>query len=127
MVFQSLLNYSFYAVRTTRTSDGQGGWSIGFEDLPRIDGRLRPASGREREVASQEQRVVTHVFYCETAANIARGDYISPGAITINGSSLESDDIIVKVDGIREPSTAGEHYEIDCIEYQFELSEETGS
>lgn len=122
-VFESLLNYDFYAVRMTRLSDGQGGWSIGFTDLPQIRGRLRPASGREREVAAQEQRVITHVFYCLTDANLARGDYLSPSSIVIDDGSLRSSDLIVQVDGIREPSTSGEHYEIDCIEYQFEIAE----
>lgn len=122
-VFQSLLNYDFFAVRMSRLSDGQGGWIIGFVDLAQVRGRLRPATGREREVAAQEQRVITHVFYCETAENLGRGDYLSPGSIVIDDGDLRSADIIVQVDGVREPSTADEHYEIDCIEYQTEIAE----
>lgn len=119
-VFVSLLNYDFFAVRMARVSDDQGGWLVGFVDLPPILGRLRPATSREREVAAQNQRVITHIFYCETDANLARGDYISPSAIVIDDGSLRSADIIVQVEGNREPSTSGHHYEIDCIEYQFE-------
>ena len=123
MVFISLLNFSFYAVRQERTSDGQGGWSIGFVALPNIQGRLRPANAREREIAAQEQRVITHIFYCQTTADLGRGDYLSPAEIIIDGADLRAADIIVQVEGIREPSTAGEHFEIDCIEYQFAASE----
>jgi len=118
MVFNSLLNLDFNAVRMTRDPDGHGGWEVGFIEIPSILGRLRPATSREREVAAQEQRVITHVFYSETSANLGRGDYISPGLIVISGEDLRSSDIIVKIEGNREPSTADHHFEIDCIEYQ---------
>jgi SPP1 family predicted phage head-tail adaptor len=115
-VFTSLLNHNFTVSRRRRTPDGQGGWVIDYVEMGTIRGRLRPASSSERELAAVEQRLVTHVFYCLAGEDIARGD------------RLTLDDLTVDVDAVREPSTAGEHYEIDCSDYQAEVSlEEVGS
>lgn len=108
IVFQSLLNNTFTVERRERTSDGQGGWEISYASLGTVEGRIRPASGREREVAAAEERQLSHVLYVVASEDIARGDRVTCG------------DLVVEVLGVREPSLAGEHLEIDCLEVQVE-------
>jgi len=114
-VFQSLLNNIFAVERRQRTPDAQGGWQISYQSLAPIRGRLRPASSAEIVAAQQEQRKITHVFYCLETEDIARGDRIT------------GDDVTVDVMALREPSRADHHLEIDCLETQFEISEDGGS
>lgn len=122
-VFTSLLNNDFAHFRRRRSPDGQGGWPLDYppEGATTIRGRIRPALSREREVAASEERLVTHVFYCEASADVRRGDRLqclSP----VSGYLL-----IVEVDALREPSLAGEHLEFDCNEKQKEVAAEVGS
>lgn len=114
-VFTSLLNNTFTVTRRVRVPDGQGGWSIVFSPLSPIQGRLRPASSTEIVAAQQEQRKISHVFYCVEAEDIVRGDRIT------------ADEITVDVDAIREPSRADHHVECDCLEIQKEQDQELGS
>ena len=111
-VFESLLNNTFTTARRSRLSDGQGGWLIAYVDIGTHAGRIRPATGTEREIARAEGRQITHVLYAAAGTDIARGDRETCG------------DLEVDVLGIREPSLAGEHYEIDCLERQHEETEE---
>ena len=109
-VFDSLLNNTFAVSRRTRTPDGQGGWAIGYAAVDTVRGRIRPASGAERTVADAEERQVSHVLYVRPTADVERGDRVTCG------------DLTVEVLGIREPSLAGHHLEIDCLERQIEVS-----
>jgi head-tail adaptor len=109
MSFASLLNNSFVVTRITRTSDGAGGWTVGYTAVGTYEGRIRPASGQEREVAAAIERQISHVLYLE-CEDIERGDVVTCG------------DLSVEVMGIREPSQAGHHLEIDCLERQREVS-----
>lgn len=118
LVFNSLLNNTFYRLGVERVSDDQGGFIKEYFSKAAIEGRLRPATGRERESAMQEERVITHVFYCNVDTDLTRGDFISPGVMLDNAGVILGDDIIVKIEGRREPSTANHHFEFDCIEYQ---------
>jgi SPP1 family predicted phage head-tail adaptor len=108
MSIRSLFNNTFTIERRTRTSDGQGGFTIGYTSLGTTEGRIRPASDREREIAAQEGREITHVLYVDADTDIARGDRVT------------TDDLIVEVLGVREPSQAGYHLEVDCLERQVE-------
>jgi head-tail adaptor len=99
--------------RPTRTSDGQGGWSVAYADLGTIVGRLRPASASERTVADQEQARVSHVLYCAATEDIERGDLFS-----LSG-------LFVEVIAVREPSNMGHHLEVDAFELQKAPSEVT--
>lgn len=110
LVIESLFNNTFTIERRTRTSDGKGGFTIGYLSQGTVSGRIRPASGREREVAAQEGRDISHVLYVAADEDIARGDRVSVG------------DLVVEVQGVREPSQAGHHLEIDCWERQKEVS-----
>jgi len=122
-VFESLLNHDFSVLGMRRSSDGAGGFPIEYYVKGTIRGRLRPANSRERETAMREERFITHVFYCLADEDINRGDRLTPGVVSVDGFHIVSSDILVEVDGIREPSTAGAHWEIDCIERQFSESE----
>lgn len=121
-VFESLLNNTFTISRRVRTSDGQGGWAISYEDIGSVEGRLRPASGAEREVAAQEERQITHVLYVVASAHIS-----GTSEDIQRGDQVEGDGVIVEVMGVREPSRAGHHLEIDCLEIQHEAAGEAGS
>ena len=116
-VFESLLNRNFFVFRRERAADGQGGWPFDFVQQPgTVRGRIRPASSAERERAGQERRDITHVFYAVSGADVARGD------------RLVTDGLVVDVEGVREPSRAGHHLEVDCREVQQEVGvEEVGS
>jgi len=108
---ESLFNHEFGVVRMSRVSDGQGGWSQAPETVGTVEGRLRPATSREREVAAQQQREISHVLYVLAGADIERGDWVTGGGLT------------VLVQGVREPSQADHHWEIDCQELQKETGE----
>jgi len=110
-VFTSLLNQTYTVSRRVRVSDGQGGWEIFYEEIGAVEGRLRPASGSEKEVAAQERREISHVLYVVADEDIERGDQV------------EGAGLVVEVLGIREPSQAGHHWEIDCLEIQLEKAE----
>ena len=114
-VFESLLNNTFTIERRDRVWDGQGGWAIVYGEIGTVDGRIRPATTVEREVAATEERHITHVLYVVVGEDIARGDQVTCG------------ELVVEIMGIREPSLAGRHLEIDCLERQHELVEEYGS
>lgn len=109
-VFESLLNNEFTITRIRRTPDGQGGWAKDFVPVEQVAGRLRPASSAEREAAMLEERQITHVLYVLAGTDIGRGDTVEGGGLT------------VEIQGIREPSQAHEHLEIDCQEIQKEVS-----
>ena len=114
-LIEILFNHSFVQSRRERASDGQGGWGVEYTVIDTISGRLRPASSEERSVARQDQRRLTHVFYCLAGTDVARGDLISGDAVTVD------------VLAVREPSRADHHLEIDCEEVQREVSSEAGS
>jgi head-tail adaptor len=108
-VFASLLNHTFTVGREVRTSDGQGGWAISYQAIDPVVGRLRPATGAERTVAASEERQISHVFYCLADADLERGDRVEYGGVQ------------VEVLGIRQPSLAGHHLEIDCLEREISV------
>jgi SPP1 family predicted phage head-tail adaptor len=95
--------------------DGHGGWPEGWNELATVPGRLRPTSTQEREVAALEDRTISHVLYVVAGTDIARGDRVIGG------------DVTVEVLGVREPSRAAHHLEVDCLERQKEPGEESGS
>lgn len=106
MGITALFNNDFTISREVRIDNGQGGWARAYTQIAVVRGRLRPASGSENEVAAQERRQITHVLYVLAGQDIQRNDLV------------EGDGVIVKVQGVREPSRAGHHLEIDCVETQ---------
>jgi SPP1 family predicted phage head-tail adaptor len=108
MLIASLFNNTFAVERKSRTGDGHGNFPFTWSSVGSLSGRIRPASGREREVAAQEGREISHVLYVLADADIARGDRVTTG------------DLVVEVQGVREPSEAAHHLEVDCKETQKE-------
>jgi SPP1 family predicted phage head-tail adaptor len=109
-VFDGLMNETYTVSRTSRLPDGQGGWTKAWVEIGSVPGRMRPANSAERQVALQEEREITHVLYVRATADIARGDQVEGGGIA------------VEVQGVRNPSQAGHHLEIDCRETQLEAT-----
>lgn len=114
-VFESLLNNTFEVLRKDLASDGQGGFVTAYVELPDVLGRIRPATSTEKTVAQAEEQEISHVLYLVAGEDIARGDLVVSG------------DLSVEVLGIREPSLAGEHWEIDCRERQKGTIEAAGT
>lgn len=113
--FRALRNNTFTVERRDRLDDGQGGWTIVYDEVDRILGRICPTTSTERVIADSEEQQISHVLYTVTGENIARGDRVTCG------------DLTVEVLGIREPSEADHHWEIDCLERQYEEVEELES
>jgi head-tail adaptor len=119
-VFATLLNHTMSIYRRDRTSDGQGGWAISYALLGTLVGRIRPASSAERETAALEEREISHVLYVRAAEDVQRGDQVE---LAVG----EGGPLVVDVLGVREPSRAGHHLEIDCMERVGETTVEAGS
>jgi len=114
-LFLLLLNHRFTISRRQLASDGQGGWAETWVVQGSAQGRMRPASAQEIEIARQLQREITHVLYVPAGTDIARGDLIEGGGIT------------VEVLGVREPSLAAHHLQVDCHERQQRAQTEDGA
>jgi SPP1 family predicted phage head-tail adaptor len=114
-IFGSLLNNWFTISRRERTSDTQGGWEITYLPIGVVHGRIRPASSSEIERAQEQQRQITHVLYVLPLTDIERGDLVT------------CDGLAVDVQGVRDPSFAHHHLEVDCVEHQLEVNTEAGS
>jgi SPP1 family predicted phage head-tail adaptor len=110
-IFDSLLNNTFVSFRRDRIPDGQGGWPIAYVQNITFLGRMRPASSAEKETAKREERAISHVLYVVHGEDIERGDWVIGGGIAVD------------VQGVREPSQAAHHLEIDCMETQREATE----
>lgn len=110
-VFESLLNNTFLIWHKVRTPSGQGGFPFDYAVVASVNGRMCPASGSERREAMQESREITHTLYVVAGADLTRGNRVSLG------------DNVWEVKGVREPSMAGEHWEVDCLEKQNERPE----
>lgn len=109
-VFEGLLNNTFTVERRDRLADGQGGWTIVYAEVGAVRGRICPSTGKERVIADSEEQQITHVLYVVAGENVARGDRVTCG------------DLVVEVLGVREPSEADHHWEIDCLERQEEVA-----
>jgi len=105
-VIESLYSHTFTVSRLDRVPNGSGGWMQAPVTVGSAAGRLRPASGAEREIAQQEGRELSHVLYVAAGTDIARGDTVTGAGTT------------VAVLGVRNPSHADHHLEIDCRERQ---------
>lgn len=119
-VIGSMLNHTFTIWMLERVSDGQGGWAEAYENAGTVLGRICPTSSKERVVADSEEQQITHVLYTETLAT-SLGHEFGRGALAVLG------DLQVEVLGVREPSEAAHHWEIDCLERQDEVQLEEGS
>lgn len=104
--FNGLLNADYTISRLAPVSDGQGGFIEAWAELATVRGRMRPAGAGEVTVAQQAEREITHVLYVAGTVEIARGDLVTGTGIS------------VEVLGVRNPSQAGHHLEVDCRQTQ---------
>lgn len=114
-LIEALFNHTVTISRRDRIADGQGGYQIVYADVASVKGRLCPISSTERDMADREHREISHMLYVLHGTNIARGDQIEVDGLTLD------------VMAVREPSRAGYHLEVDCLERQPETTEESGS
>jgi len=108
-LFDSLLNNTFTVERLSETAAGHGNFPQTYASHGTVQGRIRPASSSEKEAAAQEKRQISHVLYVAASADVARGDRVTCG------------ELVVRVLGVRNPSLADHHLEIDCLEEQKEV------
>lgn len=66
----------FELYRSTKTSDGQGGWTEGYVKIADISGRAYPARGLEALRGEQQTGVVRWTFACPAATDIRERDQI---------------------------------------------------
>ncbi|MBN1248467.1 MAG: head-tail adaptor protein [Anaerolineae bacterium] len=118
--FTSLLIDTITIWMPVRVNDGQGGFALSYANAGTVEGRIRPASSSERTVAMSEERQITHVLYTETLLT-SGGSEFGRGSLAVVG------DLIVEIQGVRNPSNMAHHYEIDCLERQQEIGMELGS
>lgn len=108
MSLAGLLNQSVTIKRTSRASDGQGGFTETHPSTTAtIQARIRPASANEKLAGAQEQARVTHVLYCEADANIERADLI-----------VDEDSLEYEVLSKRPPSVRDHHLAVDLEQIQ---------
>ena len=121
-VFTSMLNNTFVAGQPHRVSDGQGGWLVSYVSLGTVQGRMAPRMGEgETEVADNEEWEVMHVLYVE--ADDAVGTAIARDYLITLPAAYEDPERVYEVKGVREPSLANEHLEIDCLQRQLAANE----
>lgn len=65
--------------RTTRSSDGAGGWTETPTEVGEVTGSLQPQSAAEGVAADQERALARWVFFAEPAADVRRGDELVDG------------------------------------------------
>lgn len=115
LVFLSMMNNVAVILRQRLVSDDQGGFITGYAGVAVQNSRIRPASSSEKVEAQREERWITHVLYVPHGTDVRRGDKVI------------IDDLIVEVQAIREPSKAGHHLEVDCLEREFDSTVAEGS
>lgn len=114
-VFLGLMNRQFSVYRIERTSNNAGGWPETEASLGVITGRLRPITAKEKVVANSEDRETTHILYVP---------YSNPKAGELDGNEIKRGDLVlygdlkIEVLGVRDPSLAHEHLEIDCVQME---------
>ena len=116
----SMLNKTVTVEIPDRISDDRGGWILIYENAGTLAGRICPTSSNERVVADAEQQQITHVLYTATLTT-------STGETLGRGARVTVEDLVVEVLGVREPSKAAHHYEIDCLERQLDVIDTYGS
>lgn len=88
MSISHLLNRTFNRWRKTEVSDGGGGVTVVWALQDTIDGRLSAPSPSEREAAAQEGIQISYVLYLPADSDVARGDRLVDGDITVEVLSV---------------------------------------
>lgn len=107
-MIETLMNKTISVYTATRTSDGRGGWTLGYSLNRSIVGRISQKSGKEGSQAVSHYGEVTYTVY--TLEALKRGDFL-----LVDGLELE-------VLTVRNPSLISHHFESDCKEVQVGIS-----
>ncbi len=105
------LNRSVMIKRKSYTSDSQGGHTFTWATSSTVQGRIRPASDRERTIASKPQAYVTHIAYFDAGVDVQVGDQLvttAPTALTVYAA------------GVKNPGGINHHLEVSCSQEQLE-------
>lgn len=92
-----LLNRTFNRWRKTETADGMGGSTPSWTQVDTVKGRLSSPSPAERQTAAQEGVDISQVLYLEGGSDVARGERLVDGTLT------------VEIVSVTVPSVAGHH------------------
>jgi len=87
-----------------------GGWATSWEQVDAVLGYVRSMGTSVADDPSQPQGRVSYRVYMRVGADVQQRD-----RILVDGHELE-------VIGVREPSAAGYHLEIDAAEWQTEAA-----
>ena len=102
-ISRSLLNHTLTLQTITRTDDGAGGYTEGWTDSTSFRARICPVSAREQLLQDKVTPQATHHVYC---------DYMT---IT-EDNRIKWGSKYLEILGIRNPSQASGHLEIDVRE-----------
>jgi len=110
MSFRTLLNRDAVVERKVRTHDGQGGFSVGWQEIQRARVRVRPLAAGERMSAGGMRAELTHRLYAALTFLGRRGDRVRLAPFQAGAPEL-----VLEIDAVREPSSP-HHIEVDCAE-----------
>ena len=99
----ALLNNTLTLQTLTEVDDGAGGHTETWVDIGSFKARISPISSNERLMQDKTTAMLTHRVYCDSM-DIIESDRIKWG------------DIVFEIIGIRNPSEAYSHLEIDVRE-----------
>ena len=105
-ISSGLLNQTLTLQTLTETSDDQGGVTSTWTDAGSFRGRISPLSSQERLMQDKTLNTTTHRVYCDPI-DIMPNDRIKWG------------DYYFEITGIRNPSEAYHHLEIDVREINY--------
>ena len=103
MISASLYNQTLTLQTKTLTADGQGGFTEAWADSGSFRARISPLSSAERLIQDKVTSMTTHRIYCDNMT-VSPEDRIKWG------------DYYFEIIGIRNPSEAYHHLEIDVRE-----------
>ncbi|MGW6895777.1 phage head closure protein [Streptomyces sp. NPDC054919] len=101
-----MLNVSAEVWRTTKVSDGMGGWVNTTVKVATVRARFSQPSAAERTTADQATVRLTHVVFLASGANVLRGDELRAGVRKLT------------VLAVFEPSEPGTYLRADCQQTQ---------
>ena len=102
-ISSGLLNQTLTLQTLTETDDGQGGVTSVWSDTGSFKARISSLSAQERMAQDKMTTFATHRVYCDNM-NVTTADRIKWGSYYF------------KIIGIKNPSEAFHHLEIDVVE-----------
>ena len=103
MISRGLYNHTLTLQSLTETADSQGGVTTTWTSMGSFSARISPLSAAERLLQNKVTEGITHRIYCDSM-DVIEADRILWG------------DLVFEIKGIRNPSEAFSHLEIDVNE-----------